>query len=75
MDETLELLCTALLRHEAALRALPGGDHQVHALEVEDRKRKIQRCERWLHLLDAESVLDKARAHPQFSTLRGTLKT
>lgn len=75
MDETLELLCNSLLHHEAALRSMPVDGPRINKGEVEDLKRKIERCERWLHLLRAESVLARARAGAKYSIPRRACKS
>ena len=71
MDETIEQLCTTLLKHELTLKALSAGTLRATASEVEAGRQKAQRCERWLQLLGGRLALERVKARAAAVQLNG----
>ncbi|MBI4696404.1 MAG: hypothetical protein HY749_20540 [Gammaproteobacteria bacterium] len=71
MDETIEQLCTTLLKHELTLKALSAGTLRATASEVEAVRQKARRCESWLKLLGGRLALERVKSRAAAVQLGG----
>lgn len=62
MDEAIEEIYMALLKHERMLVSASSGQLQLSGLEVDLIRRRITRCEGWLRVMGKHVLLADIRA-------------